>query len=524
MPVSDVQTVSLFVLVLLAAASALSQVTRVPYPIVLVIGGSLIGFVPHLPALHLEPEVVLFVFLPPLLYDAAYTSSVRDLRASARVITLSAVGLVLATTAVVATALHAAVEGLSWAAAFALGAIVSPTDPLAASQIGRRLGLPSRSITVIEGEALVNDGSALALYQTAVAVAAGGAFSVWRAGGLFVVEVLGGVVVGLVVALVMDWVFRHAGRDQLLRLVLSLTCGYLAYLPAEELHLSGVLAVVTAGLVMGHREPVLTDASTRLRNGAFWQILVFLLNGVLFATVGLQLPAVLRDQDRSAGTLVALGLLVSVATIATRMVWTHVITWVIRGVDRREAQRARRASWQARTVGAWCGLRGAVSLAAALGLPADFPERDLLVFLALCVIWATLVGQGLTLPWLIRVLGVEDDGVVAREELHARKAATKAALDELERLDAAEWTRQDTIERMRGLYEFRRRRLLQRAGRPETDEDSESRSRDYQRIVRTVLDAQRRELVRLRDTGEIGAEAMRVVEQELDLEEERLDS
>ena len=321
-----VELVLLFLLVLVAAASALSRVLAVPYPILLVVVGSLAGFVPGMPHVTLDPDVVLFVLLPPLLYNAAYSSSLRDLRANARVITLSAVGLVAATTCLVAVAAHLAVPELPWAACFALGAIISPTDPLAATQIIRRLGLPSRSVTVVEGEALVNDGSALALYQTAVAAVGGTAFTVWQAGGLFLVEVAGGIAVGIGVALVMNQVFRYAGGDRLLWLVLSLTTGYLAYLPAEQLGLSGVLATVTAGLVTGHRAPLISTASVRLSNGAFWEILVFLLNAVLFASVGLQLPAVLAGQHRSVAELAVLGVLIAATTILTRLVWTHVIT------------------------------------------------------------------------------------------------------------------------------------------------------------------------------------------------------
>jgi monovalent cation/hydrogen antiporter len=243
-------------------------VLAVPYPILLVVVGSLAGFVPGMPHVTLDPDVVLFVLLPPLLYNAAYSSSLRDLRANARVITLSAVGLVAATTCLVAVAAHLAVPELPWAACFALGAIISPTDPLAATQIIRRLGLPSRSVTVVEGEALVNDGLALALYQTAVAAVGGTAFTVWQAGGLFLVEVAGGIAVGIGVALVMKQVFRYAGGDRLLWLVLSLATGYLAYLPAEQLGLSGFLATVTAGLVTGHRAPLISTASVRLSKSA----------------------------------------------------------------------------------------------------------------------------------------------------------------------------------------------------------------------------------------------------------------
>ena len=521
----DVSTITLFFLLLVAAASVLGRLLRVPYPIVLVIGSSAAGFVPGLPAGEINPDIVLFVLLPPLLYHAASTSSLRDLRDNARPITMSAVGLVLATMGLVAVVAHAVVPGMHWPAAFALGAVVSPTDPLAATEIAARLGVPRRATVIIEGESLVNDGSALVVLQTAVAAAFGVGLEWWQTGGLFVLEVLGGVAVGLVVAGVMSWLVPRLHGDDLLYVVLSLACGYLAYLPADELHLSGVLAVVSAGAVMGHRGHAISTASSRLQNDAFWSALVFLLNAVLFVSVGLELPSALRVQDRTALDLVVLGLLVSAVTILTRLVWMHTVPYLIRVIDRRPSQLERRATWRVRTVSAWCGLRGAVSLAAALSLPLDFPQRGLIVFLTLCVIWATLVGQGLTLPTVIRMLRVEGDDVAAREELHGRKAATRAALDELERVAEQDWAREDTVERLRGLYEFRQRRLLQRAGvADETEEDAEGRSRDYQRIVRALLAAQHRELVRLRDVGEIGDDALLIVGRELDLEEERLDS
>lgn len=312
--------------------------------------------------------------------------------------------------------------------------------------------------------------------------------------------------------------------DDVFGVVISLCAGYAGYLPAEELGMSGVLAAVTVGLVVGRRAHEVSTAGSRLRGYAFWEVLVYLLNALLFVLIGLQLPGILDAQQRSAGALLAAGVAVSAAVIGTRLVWSHTVVFLVRALDRRPSQRARRVGWQARTVTAWSGLRGSVSLAAALALPLGFPERDLLIFLTLAVIFATLVLQGLTLPLLIRRLGIEDDGGAEREELIARKRATEAAIARLEELREEEWSRDETIERTMGLYEFRRRRLAQRAGYAvDGDEDLETRSQAYQRLVREVLDSQRRELVRLRDAGEIADETLHGLERELDLEEQRLE-
>ncbi len=523
--VEHLELVLFFLLVAVAALTGLARAIGVPYPILLVVGGSAVGFVPGIPEVTLQPDLVLLLVLPPLLFNQAYFSSVRDLRENMRPIGLSAIGIVLLTTVLVGVVAHAAVGGLPWAAAFALGAIVSPTDPLAATAITARVGIPSRTTAVIEGESLINDGSALVIYRTAVAAAVGGSFDALHALGDFALNVAGGVAVGLVAAAVLTRVFRMLDGDDVLGTVVSLTCGYAAYLPAEELGVSGVLAAVTVGLVVGRRSPGLSSAAGRLRSYAFWEVLVFLLNAALFVLVGLQLPGILERQDRSALTLAGLGLAVAATVLGARLLWLNTTPYVLRAIDRRPSQRARRVGWRIRLVVAWSGMRGAVSLAAALALPDRVPERDLLLFLTLVVIFATLVGQGLTLPWLIRRLGVEDDGVLAREELHARKAATTAALERLAVLREEEWTREDTVERMTGLYEFRRRRLLQRAGIADDGaEDAEARSQDYQRIVLAVIEAQRRRVVGMRDEGEISDGVMHVLERELDLEEQRLDA
>jgi monovalent cation/hydrogen antiporter len=505
-----------------AGLSVLARVIGVPYPILLVLGGLVLGFVPGMPPVELPPELVLVVFLPPLLYWAGFFSSPRDLRAEARPISLAAVGLVLATMVAVAAVAHAVIDGMSWPAAFALGAIVSPTDPLAATAIGRRLGVPRRLITVLEGESLVNDATALVAYRVAVAAAVSGSFVAWQAGLRFVVGVAGGVVIGLLVG----WLVAELRRrldDPVVEIVVSVATGYVAYLPADQLGVSGVLAAVTAGIYVGWRAPELASASTRLLGFSFWEVLVYLANAVLFILVGLQLQPILEGLSGTAvAQLVGQAALVSLVVIAVRLGWLFSIPYLIRLVDRRPSQLMRRVGPRERLVLGWSGMRGAVSLAAALALPLDFPLRNLILFLTFAVILATLVVQGLTLPALIRRLRFEADDAEEREEVKARLAAAQAALDRLDELAGADWTRDDTVERLHGLYEFRRRRLKARGGYLE-DDGAEDRSLAYQRLLRELLDAQRRAIVRLRNQGKISNDVMHRIERELDLEDTRLE-
>jgi monovalent cation/hydrogen antiporter len=518
----------LALMVAVAGLSALALVLDVPYPILLVLGGLVLGFVPGMPPIEFPPDLVLVVFLPPLLYWAAFMSSPRDLRADLRAISLSAVGLVLATIAAVAWTAHTLINGLPWAAAVVLGAIVAPTDPLAATTIARRLGVPRRLLTVIEGESLLNDATALVAYRIAVGVVVGGSFTLWGAGLRFVGAAAGGVAIGLAVGWLVAQV-RSRLEDPLVEIVISLVSGYAAYLPAERLGASAVLAAVTTGLYLGWRAPELASVSTRLLGTSFWKVLTYLLNAVLFILVGLQLPAILDAlAGRPASTLVEQAVLVSAAVVAVRIAWGFTVPYLIRALDRRPAQRLRRVGARERLVVAWSGMRGAVSLAAALALPFEgaggqpFPERDLIVFLTFGVIFTTLVVQGLTLPALIRRLGVTGDGAEVREELQARLGATDAALQRLDQLASEDWTRDDTVERMRGLYDYRRRRLSARAGEIQ-DDGYEDRSIAYQRLVRELLEAQRRAIIQLRNQGAISTDVMHRVERDLDLEDSRLE-
>jgi CPA1 family monovalent cation:H+ antiporter len=518
----EIEPLLLALMVAVAGLSVLARVVRVPYPILLVLGGLVLGFLPGMPTVELPPELVLVAFLPPLLYWAGFFASPRDLQADARAISMSAVGLVLATAVAVAVTAHAMVEGMTWPAAFALGAIVSPTDPLAASAIGRRLGVPRRLLTLLEGESLVNDATALVAYRVAVAAAVGGSFVAWQAGLRFVVGTAGGVAVGLLVG----WLVAELRRrldEPVVEIVVSVFTGYAAYLPAELLGVSGVLAAVTAGLYVGWRAPELASAATRLLGFSFWEVLVYLANAVLFILVGLQLRPILEELDGTAvAILVGQGALVSAVVVAVRLGWGFSVPYLVRLVDRRPSQVLRRVGARERLMIGWSGMRGAVSLAAALALPLDFPMRNLILFLTFSVIFATLVVQGLTLPTLIRRLNFEQDDAEEREEIRARLAATHAALDRLDELAGADWTRDDTVERLHGLYEFRRRRLKARGGYLE-DDGTEDRSQAYQRLLRELLQAQRQAIVRLRNQGQISNDVMHRIERELDLEDTRLE-
>jgi Na+/H+ antiporter len=517
----EVVLVALFVSVVVLAAAA--RAINVPYPIVLVIGGAVLGFLPGLPDVQLDPNLVLVLFLPPLLYAGAFFANLRELRTNLRPITLLSVGLVIATVLVVAWVAHALIDGLSWPAAFALGAIVGPTDPVAATAIARRLGVPRTLVTVLEGESLVNDATALVAYRIALSAAAGMGFSLLDASWDFVWKAAGGIAVGLVVGWVIAWV-RERLDDPLVENTIGLLSAYAAYVPAERLNVSAVLAAVTVGCYVGWQAPRIASPATRLQGFGMWDLLQFLLNAVLFVLVGLQLPVVLDGLDTTHWTtLLGYAAAVSAAVVLTRLVWQQSVVFLVRALDRRESVRARRSTWQLRVIGGWAGMRGAVSLAVALALPLDFEQRDLLIFLTFAVIFVTLVLQGLTLPPLIRWLGVTDDGTdEQREELKARLVATKAALARIEELKAEDWTRDDTLERLQRMYEYRKRRLAARAGKIE-DEGFEDRSFTYQTILREVLEAQRAEVVRLRNEGTISNEVMHRIEHELDLEDERLE-
>lgn len=525
----ETEVLLLGLLIAVPTLSVVARVLDVPYPLVLVVGSLPLGFIPGVPDVELDPELVLVVFLPPLLYVAAFFANLRELRANLRPISLLSVGLVLFTTCAVALVAHALIDDLPWAAAFALGAIVSPTDPIAATAIGQRLGVPRQLVTVIEGESLVNDGTALVAYRAAVAAAVGGSFSLLDASASFVAGAVGGVLVGLAVGWLIAAI-RKPLNDPPVEVTISLFTGFAAYLPAEQLGASGVLAAVTAGIYMGLRAPEISSAEMRMQGYTVWEFMTFLINAVLFMLIGLQLPAVLDELEEYATlTLAGYAAAMCGVVVGARLVWQFTVPYVVRALDRRPQQRARRADAPTRIVLAWAGMRGAVSLAAALALPletdagAPFPHRDLLIFLTYAVILFTLLFQGLTLPTLIRRLDVRDDGSEeAHEELKARIRAADAALRRLDELVDEDWVRPDTAERVRGMYGYRRRRFAAQAGKVE-DDGYEDRSFNYQRLVHELILAQRAEVLRLRNEHVISNDVMHRIERELDLEESRLE-
>lgn len=535
-------------LALVAALGTLANRLRVPYPVLLVLGGLILAFIPGVPRLELEPEVVFLLFLPPLLFGAAYNTSWRDFRADARAISLLAIGLVLVTMMIVATVAHY-LAGLPWAAAFVLGAVVSPTDAVAATAIAQRLGIPRRIVTILEGESLVNDATGIVAYRVAVAVAAGTVtFSPLGAGAQFTVSLVGGVLVGAAVGWLAVRVLSSLD-DSPVEIAVSLLVPFLAYITAEEgpnmlwhgllglsgePYFSGVLAAVAAGLYVGRNSSTALTRASRLEGRAVWDMVSFLLNGLAFILIGLQLPEVTSGLEAfTLAELVRYGALVSPAVILVRVIWVFPATYGPRLLSRGLRERDPFPSWRNVLVVAWAGMRGVVSLAAALSLPLEsatgrpFPGRDLVLFLTFCVILATLVIQGLSLPLLIRLLGLEADSSLEKEEVRARIETAEAALGRLEALEAEPWVHPDTVKRVRGAYTFRRDRFLAREGygaeeTPENDPDA--RSSAYQRLIHELAQAQRQTLIRLRDEDRISDEVLRRVERDLDLEELRLDS
>jgi CPA1 family monovalent cation:H+ antiporter len=527
--VGDLQIVIAALFVSAAGLNALANWLRVPYPITLVVGGLAIGLAPGIPNIQIHPELHLLALLPPLPHSPADFADLRALRQDARVISLSAIGLVLATAAVIAVSAHEVLD-LPWAMSFALGAIVSPTDPAAATAIMRRVGAPRRMVNILEGESLFNDATALVAYKVAVAAAVGGSVSAGHTIAEFFGEAFGGIAIGLAVGFVIGEI-RKRINDVNTELTISLFSAYGAFIPADQVGASGVLAVVACGLYLGFRAPEIASLESRMQAEGIWSILAFLMNAALFILIGLQLPVIVDGlSGRPAGQVVGYAAAVCGAVIATRFLWNFVVTYLIRAIDRRPSQVARRASWRVRVIGGWSGMRGAVSLAAALALPLKthagdaLPGRSLIQFVTFSVILVTVVGQGLTLPGLIRFLGVSDDsGEEEREEIRARLVIARAALDRVAELEEEEWTRDGTVERVRRLYEFRQRRFKIRAGKIDDEDGLEEGSLLYQRMMHEIYAAQRRALVGLRNSREISSDVMRRVERELDLEESRLE-
>ncbi len=497
------------VLALLVGVAFLALLARrlaVPTPALLVAGGLLVALVPGLPAVRFDPQLVFLVFIPPLLYRASLLASYRDVRANLRPILSLGVGHVLFATAAVGWVSHLVVPGLPWASAFVLGAAVSPPDVAAATAFIRRLPVPRRVVTILEGESMVNDAAAIVAYRMAVAAVVTGTFSFGQASGRFLVVGAGGIVVGLAVGWLLAQVRRHIHDP-------------------EVENVSGILAVVATGLYLSRVGPRFVAADTRVQNSGMWDVVVFLLEGLIFIVMGLLLRPILASVNGAVARELALGaVVVSLAVIVTRIVWVFPAAY-FRRLSPRVQRQEPRLPWQLPAVVSWAGLRGGTSLILAAAIPtvtaagAPFPGRDAIIAITYAVILVTLLGQGFTLAPLLRWLRVRETGEEERrEETAARLRASKAALARLDELAQAEWMHPETLAHTRDRYRHLARRLHGQA-KGVADGGEETISVADRRLARELLAVERRELLRLRDEGAINDAVMRRVQRELDLEE-----
>lgn len=517
------------IILLLIAVLALTTIARklaIPYPILLVVGGLVLSFVPGLPTVRLDPDLIFLVFLPPLLWFAAYFTSWRDFRANASPITLLAVGLVLATTAAVASVAHAVLPGLGWAGAIVLGAIVSPSDAVSATATVKQLHFPRREVTILEGESLVNDATALVLYRSALVAVVSGTFDPSNTVMDFFLAATMGIAVGVIVSVVSCWVLRLT-EDSFSEIAITLLVPYIAWVLAEQAHASAVLACVAGGLYIRQHFSAIVAPTTRIQAKAVWDVLVFILNGVIFILIGLQLDtlreAIPADQ---LGVLTVNGLLVCATAIAVRLVWVSVSAWVPRLLSRSLRARDPMPPWPNLLILGWCGMRGIVSLAAAMALPlttaagTPFPFRAEIILMAFMVILVTLVLQGLSFPALIRILNLADDNSIEYEERQARERAATAALTLLDAMTDEDWTVPDHVEQLRIHYSRRLQRNVNSEA-PDTEGMKEV-TEAFRRLRHETLTAERLAVINLRNEDVISDEVLHHLEHELDVEALRI--
>jgi len=510
-----------------AAVAGAARRTPLPAPLLLVAAGLAVSYIPGVPDYRLDPEVVLPLVLPPLLYTSASDSSYLDLRAQLRPVALLSVGYVLFATFVVGWIAYLVVPGLPLTAALVLGAVVAPTDAVAAAAVARRVGLPSRITTILQGESLLNDATAITAYRVALAAAVGEGAS-WIGGiGEFLLAAVGGVVVGLVLMLPIHWLRTHV-KEALLQNTMSLLIPFVAYAVAEQVHASGVLAVVVVALYIGHRAWEV-DFATRLQEEAVWKVVAFVLESAVFALIGLQLPVVLKGLGEYKGVdAVWYALVVFLVVVVSRFVWVYPGTFVPRMLSARIREREDNPTWRAPIVTSWAAMRGVVSLAIAFSIPltvhggGPFPQRNLILFLTFTTVIGTLVAQGLTLAPLIRLLKFPGRDVQAETlaEANAQAQASRVAERRLDELLADERNAipPPLADRLRQVLERRRNAVWERLGQtnPVTGESVDD---TYRRLSREMIGAERAMFVRLRDGRYIDDEMLRTLLRRLDLEE-----
>jgi len=533
--------VVIFLMAILISLTAIVNKKRFPFPILLVAAGLVIGFVPQLPDLGLDPDVVFIIILPPLLYDAASKTSWHEFKTSIRPISALAITLVFFTTVVVAITAHYLIPGFSWPLAFVLGAVVSPPDAVAASGIIKGLGLNKKVITILEGESLVNDASALIAYRYAVTAVTTGTFIFWKAGLQFLLVAGVGILIGIIVGYLFVLAHKKIENNAVVETSLTLLAPYVSYLAAEQFHMSGVLAVVTTGLVISWRAPEVFSYHARIRIKGVWETLVFLLHGFVFILIGLQLPSIIKDLGNYPfSEILGYGLLISAVTIIVRIIW------VFAGVssqtffqkkkkttDDLSASDNQDSTWKNVLVVAWTGTRGVISLAAALALPllledgTPFPKRHSIIFLAFVVIFITLVVQGLSLPLLIRWLKIKPQDNTIEEEKELQLYLANSTLNFIEQEFPIQLD--DKLqEQLKKKYELQINDLTKEIRRHKKAKrnDEEVKAPPPNDLVNAQLEIskfKRELLVKIHKEGEFSDTAIKKVEQEMDIDELKLE-
>jgi CPA1 family monovalent cation:H+ antiporter len=522
--VEKIQTL-LVLLGIIGVLAVVAERVKFPFPILLVIAGLLIALFPGLPEARLDPELVFLIFLPPLLFSAAWNFPWEDFRSNFLPIFALAVGLVFVTIICVAYAASWLIPGMTLATGFVLGAIASPPDAVAATAVLKNLRIPKRLSSVLEGESLVNDASGLVAYQFAVTAVVTGSFSLLDAAGDFMWMSAGGVAFGLLIGMGAAHLHRHL-KDPAVAVTLTILTPYIAYLPAERFGFSGVLAVVSAGLLVAHRSWEAFRPENRLQRDTIWQLLDYLLNSIVFILMGLQFPSIVREMKIPVAQMIFIGGAISSVVIAVRFLWVLPVVSLERCLFRRGDRDY--LSLNHLVVASWAGMRGVVSLAAALALPLvtstgeSFPNRHVILFLTFCIIFVTLILQGLSLPWLVRKLRVAQSGSDFESEFKARVALLGGLVAEIDTLIRKEGSPEyrDTLERWRTYFQDRLEALEQRfelpsaAGRYANDKDRD--------LLPKLIRHARRKLARMRREGNISEEVRRRIERDLDIEEQRV--
>jgi monovalent cation/hydrogen antiporter len=519
----------LSLLFVVSMLSMLSEKLRISYPIFLVLAGLLIGFVPGIPLVRLQPDLVFLIFLPPLLYAAAWNTSWKDFWRMKRPITMLAIGLVIFTSAAVAFVSHALIPDFPLALGFMLGGIISPPDAVAAASVLQNLKVPKRVLTILEGESLINDASSLIVFRVALAAIFTGQFTLWQATGDFFLVAIMGIAIGLVIAHIVYAVHRFLPTTPSIDTGLTIISPYIMYIVAEHFHFSGVMSVVTGGLFLSFRSHEIFSYNSRIQAYAFWDTLVFLLNGLVFILIGLQLPDIVKGLGQySIIDAVLYGTVISILTIVIRIIWVYPGAYLPRIFSKKVRSTETRPSWQSVFIVAWSGMRGVVSLASALSVPLTltsgeaFPHRELILFITFIVILFTLVIQGLSLPLIIRWLKIEPDKSNEKEEeTEIRLRMASAALEHMINNYSAELGGVDAYIRLKERYE----RMIDIANKRLQEEDAGPPAvflPRYRKMLIDLVSVRRQELKNLRKEKNYSDELLRSKEHELDLEEARL--